>query len=170
MKTGTLEDILLNISGEWMILVLGMLIVTVIGCAGSIILKKISDKAAGNFMSVPFYITVVPGVFFTLILLYLLFFTAKNLLTVPAFYFFPLLHMAISLFLFSKIIDFKNIPGFEKLSGFILFLSVSFSVILLIFKLRIIAIAWFSPVYVVIVVFILYLLWKSGLKKFLGKK
>ncbi len=170
MKTKTLEDILINISSEWVILVSGMILVTVIGSLGALLFKRRGVKAAGYFMSVPFYIIVVPGVFFTLILLYLLFFTSKNLMTVPAFYFFPAFHMAISLFLFSKIVDFKEIPGFDRLSGFLLFLAVSFAGILLIFKLRIIAIAWFSPLYMILIVFCLYLLWKSGIKKFLGKK
>ncbi len=170
MKAQTLEDILINISNEWMILVSGMIIITIIGSIGALLLKRISNKAAGNFISIPFFITVVPGVFFTLVFLYLLFFTSKNLLAVPVFYYFPLLHMIVSLFIFSKIVEFKDIPGFDRLSGFIMFLSISFAVILMIFKLRILAVAFFSPVYVVLIVFILYLLWKSGLKKFFGKK
>ncbi len=171
MKTQTLEDLLINISNEWLILISGMILVSVVGCIGASLLKRVSSRnTAEKFMCIPFYITVVPGVFFTLILLYLLFFTSKNLMAVPAFYFFPAFHMVVTLFMFSKIIDFKKIPGFDRLSGFILFLAVSFSIVLLIFKLRIIALVWFSPVYVLVIVFIFYLLWKTGLKKFLGKK
>ncbi len=170
MKTQTLESILINISSSWMILISGMVLVTVTGCLVTLLLKRFSGKIAGYFMSIPFFITVVPGVFFTLILLYLLFFTSKNLMTVPAFYFFPAFHMVVSIFLFSKIVNFKDIPGFDRLSGFILFLAVSFGVVLMIFKLRIVAIAWFSPVYVLLIVFCLYLLLKSGLKKFIGEK
>ena len=171
MKTQTLEEILINISNEWMLLISVMILITIIGFTVSLLLKRMGrGKAAEIFISVPFYIIVVPGVFFTLILLYLLFFTSKNLMSVPVFYFFPALHMAVSLFAFSKIIDFKDIPGFDRLSGFILFLAISFSIVLLIFKLRIIALVWFSPVYVLVIVFLLYLLWKAGLKKFLRKK
>ncbi len=170
MKAITLEDILMTISSDWQILVSGMLAVTLIGCLITHALKRVNQTAANRFISVPFYITVVPGVFFTLVLLYLLFFTSKNLLTVPAFYYFPTGNMIVSLFIFSKIINFKNIPGFDRLSGFLLFLTVTFSVVLLVFKLRIIAIAWFSPAFVLGAVFLLYLLWKIGLKKFLGNK
>jgi len=167
----TLEEVLLKISGDWQIIVLVMAAVTLVSLVLCYLLKRSSRSTlAHRYMSVPIFVTTIPGVFFCLILAYLLFFTQKDLLTVPLFYFFPPVWMGISLFLYAKFVDFKKVPGFHRLSGLVLFSVLTFAAILLIFKFRVLAIVWFDPLWAVVIVFVFYLVWKFSLDRLLKRK
>ena len=80
-----------------------------------LLLKSNRPLAAYRFMSVPVFITTLPGMFYSLILAYLLLLTPTNLMTIPVFYFFPPVWMLVSLYLFSRWVDFQAVPGFERI-------------------------------------------------------
>ena len=75
---------------------------------------------AANFLSPPIFLVTLPGVLFSIILLYMLFISKQNLLLVPLIVFWVPFWFCLTLFLYSRIVNFDLIPGFEKISGLII--------------------------------------------------
>jgi len=166
----TLEDVLLDLAREWQGLGMAMLLLTFLSLLiCTLLLKSNKLSWAHRFMSIPVFLTTIPGVFFSLILAYLVFFTRSNLLSLPLFFFFPPLWMAVSLYLYRLMVDFKQVPGFSRLSGLVLFAAVTFAAALLLAKLRVIAFVWISPKMLVPLVILFYLAWRYALHKIAKK-
>jgi hypothetical protein len=88
--------------------------------------------------SILVYLACIPGTFAGILVCYALFFTRQNLLAVNAIiYFLPLATMAIALLIVRRRVDFKDVPGFGRLSGLILMIALSFGIALAIDKTRI---------------------------------
>jgi len=167
-KPETLEDVLLTLAGQWQLLGLAMILITLFSLLVCyLLLKSNRPLTAYRFMSVPVFVTTLPGIFYCLILAYLLVLMQTNVMTIPIFYFFPPLWMLVSLYLFSRMVDFQMVPGFERISGLAFFSTLSFAGLFLLFKLRILAIVWFTPLTLCIIVFLLYIGGRMALKKML---
>lgn len=123
----TLEDVLLGLAREWQMLGFAMIVITLVSLIVCYVLQK-SNKPlwAHRFMSLPVFLTMIPGIFYCVILAYLLIFARANLLQLPFFTFLPPLWMAISLYLYRQMVDFAYVPGFTRLSGLALFMTVVF--------------------------------------------
>jgi len=170
-ETHSLEDVLWGISSDGKtisLLMSGFTLISLLVCYSLVRAKQ--HKYAHRFMSIPIFLTTIPGVFFCLVLGYLVFFVSKNLLTVPLFYFFPPLWMAVSLYLFSRMVNFDRIPGFRRLSGLVLFSALTFAAILILFRFRVLAIVWFNPIWAIAIVILFYLIYKSSLDRILKNK
>lgn len=88
--------------------------------------------------SILVYLTCVPGVFAGVLTAYALFFTNENLLDVSFLvYILPIISMIVTLALIRKSVSFEAIPGFERLSGLIVMIGISFAIALMIQKTRI---------------------------------
>jgi hypothetical protein len=169
-KPQTLEQVLLYMALEWRVLVTAMLLITffsILIC--SVLWKSNKIQWANNFMSVPIFLTTVPGIFFSLILAYLLLFTGSNLLSLPLFFFFPPVWMAVSLYLYRLLVDFKQVPGFTRLSGLALFSAVTFAAFFLLARLRVIAFVWITPKMLIPIAILFYLGWRFALKQIMKK-
>lgn len=167
-KPETLEDVLLTLAGQWQLLGVAMILITLFSLlVCSVLLKSNRPVTAYRFMSVPIFVTTLPGIFYSLILAYLLLLTNTNLMTIPIFYFFPPLWMLVSFYLFSRLVNFQRVPGFERLSGLAFFMTIIFAAFFLLFKLRIVAIAWFNPFSLFIVAVVLYIAGRVALKRML---
>jgi hypothetical protein len=167
----TLEDVLLNLASYWKILIPSMILITGVSWIVVRSLRRSGrSKAASHFMAGPVFLTCIPGIFFCIVLGYLLLFTSRNLLTVPLFYFFPPLWMIASLWIFSKMIDFNQVPGFHRLSGLMVFSAVSFLAIFMLYRFRVLAIVWINPLWAIGIVFIAYLIWKRAMDRMRGKR
>jgi len=165
-KPETLEDVLLSLAGQWQLLGVAMVLITLFSLLICYLLLKANRPlAAYRFMSAPIFITTLPGMFYCLILAYLLLLTPTNLMTIPVFYFFPPAWMLLSLYLFSRLVDFQMVPGFDRVSGLAIFLTIIFAAFFLLFKLRIVAIAWFNPMSLFIAAVVLYVAGRVALKK-----
>jgi hypothetical protein len=88
--------------------------------------------------SVLVYLVCVPGIFAAVITAYTLFFSGENLLDANVLiYFLPIVSMITTLVLIRKSVSFKDIPGFDRLSGLMVMVGCSFAIALVIQKTRI---------------------------------
>ncbi len=88
--------------------------------------------------SVLVYLACVPGLFAAVLTAYTLFLSHENLLDVnPLVYFLPLVSMIVTLVLLRKNVDFKEVPGFDRLSGLMAMIGCSFDLALAIQKTNI---------------------------------
>lgn len=81
------------------------------------------------------YLVCVPGVGAAVLTAYTLFFTHENLLDKNLLvYLLPIASMAVTLVLIAKAASFDDIPGFDRLSGLITLVAVTFLILLVIHK------------------------------------
>lgn len=84
------------------------------------------------------YLICIPGVFASVVTGYSLFFVSTNLLQANVLvYFLPIVSMVVTLALIGKSVEFKQVPGFDRLSGLIIMIAVSFVIALAVTKTRI---------------------------------
>ncbi|MBP7961014.1 MAG: hypothetical protein KBG20_00595 [Caldilineaceae bacterium] len=84
------------------------------------------------------YAVCVPGIFAAVLTAYSLFFRNESLLDVNLLvYFLPIISMFVTLVFMRQNVDFKQVPGFDRLSGLMVLLGVSFVVALAIQRTRI---------------------------------
>ena len=84
------------------------------------------------------YSVCLPGIFACVLTAYALFFTNENLLDVnPLVYFLPIVSLAVSLVLIKRNVDFKEVPGFDRLWGLVILIAISFGLALAIHRTRI---------------------------------
>lgn len=89
------------------------------------------------FYSVLVYLACIPGIFSAVITGYTIFFTRENLLDANVLvHIVPIVSMTVSLILIRKNISFDDIPGFDRLSGLMTMIAVTFIVVLAIYKTR----------------------------------
>ncbi len=88
--------------------------------------------------SVLVYLVAIPGTIAAVLVGYALFIARTNLLHVNALvYFLPLLSMAVTFVLISRRVTFDHLPGFGRLSGLMMLIGLSFLVVLILHKTRI---------------------------------
>lgn len=84
------------------------------------------------------YLVSLPGMFAAVLTGYALFFSNENLLDVNVLvYILPLVSMVLTLFLIRQNVDFGEVPGFDRLSGLMVMIAVSFALALAIQRTRI---------------------------------
>ncbi len=101
--------------------------------------KDEAHKSPWNYVySVLVFLVCVPGTFSVVLCVYSMFFSPQSMLSVNALvYFLPIISMIATVMIVTRNISMKAVPGFDKLSGLVMLLSVTFIVILLIQKMRI---------------------------------
>jgi len=88
--------------------------------------------------SVLVYLACIPGTFAATLTAYAMFFRNESLLDANLFiYFLPILSMVATLVMVSKRVGFKDVPGFDRLSGLMVLMACSFGIALAIHKTRI---------------------------------
>jgi hypothetical protein len=84
------------------------------------------------------YLACIPGMLSAVLTAYALFFTRENLLDLNVLVFLlPIVSMVATLALIGSAVRFEQIPGFDRLSGLMLTLAVSFGVALALHRTRI---------------------------------
>jgi len=84
------------------------------------------------------YAACVPGLFAAVLTAYTLFFTRENLLDANLLvYFLPIVSMVVTLVGIHKSVSFDEVPGFDRLSGLMVTIGLSFGIALAIDKTRI---------------------------------
>ena len=85
------------------------------------------------------YAACVPGTCAAVLTAYAIFFRNDNLLDVNLLvYIVPIVSMTVTLILIRKNVRFDEVPGFDRLSGLIVMIAVSFGIVLAIHKTRIV--------------------------------
>lgn len=117
------------------------------------------------------YLASIPGIIAVLLSVYALFFLKQNMMQVNVLvYFLPIICLVLTLYIIKRKIDYKNIPGFEKLSSLFLFIAVSLILAYLIQKtniyIGIFAIASIKNVFMLFAVIfgVLYFSWKKMMR------
>lgn len=99
---------------------------------------KGADAPWKYFYAALVYIATVPGMLSAVLTGYTLFFTHENLLDVNlVVYFLPMASMITTLAVIRRAADFKDIPGFDRLSGLMAMIGMSFVAVLVVSKTRI---------------------------------
>ena len=84
------------------------------------------------------YAACVPGILAAVLTAYSLFFVRADLLQVNLLvHLLPIVVMVLTLVVIGKDVDFDRVPGFDRLSGLMLILGVSFTAALFVVKLRV---------------------------------
>ncbi|UII31276.1 hypothetical protein LVD17_23575 [Fulvivirga ulvae] len=104
-------------------------------------LALITIVNANNFnvirylLSAVVYAVTVPGILSAIVILYSLFILKTNLLAVNiVVYFVPVIAMILVLVIINKKVAMKRIPGFGRLSGLMIMISVAFSIVFVLQK------------------------------------
>ncbi|MFH0821821.1 MAG: hypothetical protein V2B18_03660 [Pseudomonadota bacterium] len=117
------------------------------------------------------YSACVPGMLSAVLTGYVLFFTRQNLLDVdPVIYFLPIISMTVTLILVSRSVSFEEIPGFDRLSGLMVVLAITFVSALALHKTRIWLVFSDSAATLAAMVVGLFLLLKWGTNRLFGTK
>jgi len=100
------------------------------------------------------YLSCVPGVLAIALTMYLVFFEKKSVLDTD-FYIqmLPVISMGLTLYIISRFVDMKMIPGFGKVTSLIMMIAVVFFIMWAMEKTRIILVS-FMPFHYVILIFI----------------
>lgn len=144
----SLADLVAQFSADYaMESLIAMASVTLFGGVGALALKRVSERAAAQFMALPIYLCVFPGMAASTIVAYLLFFARQNLFTTPgaALLLVPPVWMFFSLLLFSRLIDFDEVPGFDRLRGLMGLAALSFITALILDRFRFVVFGRIGP-------------------------
>jgi len=117
------------------------------------------------FYAVLVYLTCIPGLIMSILTAYQLFVQRANLLSLDiGVYLLPIISMLITLLLIRSQISFKDIPGFNRLSGLMLMLASAFGIIFILDRLRLLVIFHGSILWLLGLAALLFVLMKLGLK------
>ena len=113
------------------------ILVSVLAWLLSYLYKKSPQKTLAISLSTLVYAVCIPGIFALILISYSLFFTRQNLLEVNAIvYFFPIISMLASLFIISRHLSLKTLPGYKRMSGLMVLISIVFILLILLYKMR----------------------------------
>jgi hypothetical protein len=113
--------------------------------------------------SVLIHLTCVPGILASILTGYALFFTRDNLLDASLLvYVAPIISMIATLIVIRRSVSFNDIPGFDRLSGLMIILAITFILVMGIQRTRIWLVFGSSFLTLIILVVVLFLLLKWG--------
>jgi hypothetical protein len=118
------------------------------------------------YYSVLVYAACVPGILAAVLTGYSLFFLKANLMQVNILvYGLPVVAMILTLVVIGKQVDFARIPGFDRLSGLMLILGISFAAALFIVKARIWLVFGSSMATLLVIAIVAFILLRWGSAK-----
>lgn len=121
--------------------------------------------------SVLVYLACVPGMLAAVLTGYAVLFTRQNLLDVNLLvYVLPIVSMTVTLLLINKTVAFEKIPGFDRLSGLMVMIAVTFVLVLALEKTRIWLVFGASIYSAIALVLVCYGLLKWGAHMLFRKK
>ena len=116
--------------------------------------------------SILVYAACVPGILAAVLTGYSVFFLQSNLMQVNILvYGLPVVAMILTLVVIGKQVEFARIPGFDRLSGLMLILGISFAAALLIVKARIWIVFGSSLATLFVIAILAFILLKWGSAK-----
>lgn len=143
----------------------------------ALVLRLIHGKGRGGekpwkyFYTVLVYLSCVPGMFITVITAYQLFVEGVNLIKLDLLvYFLPIISMVATLIMTKAQVDFREIPGFNRLSGLLLMLGGAFAAALIIDRLNFVVLFHGSILWLFGIAAALFILMKIGSARLLKRK
>lgn len=136
----TLRDLIQVIGSDPKLLAAGFAVPFIAALvAGALVSRASAGTSPVRYLyTLIVYVVTIPGTLAAVLTAYALFFTRESLLDVNLFvYVLPIVAMIATLVVVGRNVDFAQVPGFDRLSGLITMLAVSFAIVLAISKLRI---------------------------------
>lgn len=140
---------------------------------GQFLIKNFKSPGTGaKIYAVLTYLSVIPGICAFITIAYLFFFTRTNLLRELdiIIHIGPAISMVATLTIIGRYMSFAIIPGFDRLSGLMVITGVSFILILILYRLRILIGFWAGAEVLLVIFLIIFFLLKIGWERFAGKK
>jgi len=117
------------------------------------------------------YFASIPGIFGAVLTAYTLFILRSSLLEVDVIiYFAPIASMAATLFIIGKNVELDELPGFERLYGLLIVLTVTFAFMFMVLQTRIFIFFGAPLVILLLICLALFLVLKWGLAKLTGPR
>lgn len=118
------------------------------------------------FYSVLIYLSVIPGVFAILLLLFHMLFEKRSIYSMNVMVeILPILSMILTLFLIKKNVDFKDIPGFGKMTGMLGTIAGLMLVFFVLDKMRLFVFSYLPIHYLVIALVVAFVAIRLFTKK-----
>jgi hypothetical protein len=118
--------------------------------------------------SILIYLTAVPGIFAITLCIYKFMFERRGIDQINIYTeILPILSMVLTLWLIKKNVSLDDIPGFDKLSGLMLVISVVLVIMWILDKTHVFAFTSIPFIYVILLLIGLFILIRFGLKKVL---
>ncbi len=166
------QDLINALSPYRLPLLLAMVAIPLVSYGVGQMLKGVSEKSCGWFLSVMIHLTVIPGICMSLAVCYLMFITRANMLADVdiVLYFGPVLCMAATLVAISKVMRFSDIPGFDRIGGLIMVTGLSFGMVFFLSRLHFM-VAAFTSIWTFVIGFIVFFaLIRVGADRIAGKR
>ncbi len=138
-------------------------------------LSWISDEEGNQnpwryFFSTLIYMVCIPGIFAIILCIYSFFFERQNLLQVNVLiYFLPILSMLATLLFIRRKVDLAEIPGFDRIGGFMMVIAATFIIILILQKMRIWVVFMGSMWHLLALFLVLFVGFKIGFERLMRK-
>jgi hypothetical protein len=116
------------------------------------------------------FTSCVPGMLATTLTAYALFFTRSNLMQMNVFAtFLPIVAMGLTLFLVGRKVEFTPLPGFERLSSLILVLGLTFFLLIILERMRVLVVFGGSLMALFVIGLVFFITLRTATKKLFGK-
>ncbi len=125
-----------------------------------LIINRNNSKNLKYVISALVYAVTIPGILSVMLTLYTIFMLQQNLLEVNIIaYFIPIVAMIVTLIIINKKISMSTIPGFDRLSGLMVMIGISFFIVFVLQKTHfgVLFIGGFSQLLIVFVVLLVIL-------------
>lgn len=118
-----------------------------------------------NFYTVLIYLSVIPGIFSLLLNFYHILFEKTsvyntNILTQVL----PIMSMVLTLFLIKKNVEFEQIPGFGKITGFVSMMAGIMVIFFFINKTRLLVFSYVPFIWIIVLLIVVFLIVRYGTK------
>ncbi len=121
------------------------------------IVNQNNFKSLKYALSAIVYAVTIPGILAAMLILYGLLMQRTNMLQVSILsYFVPIVAMIVTLIILNKKVPMRSIPGFDKLSGLIIMISIAFGIIFVLQKTYF-GVLFFGSIIQLFIVFIILL-------------
>lgn len=170
----TLNEIIHNLSNYHKLILVYLFTLPALTLLYGLIHKKENgNKTPHQFVYASIiYLTTIPGTFSTTLTLYSFLFLKTNLLELNfIIYFLPILSMIITISLISKKCSIDDIPGFNRLFGLLISMSLAFFGAFLFLKMRLWLVFGGGILMLIVIALILFAIFEWGIRQaFKSKK
>lgn len=115
------------------------------------------------------YGVCIPGIFSLFLNIYLFLFEKRSVLEYDVYFqILPVFSMILTLFIIRRFVSFDLIPGFGKISGLMMMISVVIMILWLLDRFKIIGFTYMPFYYLLLLIAVLVFILNYGMKKFLS--
>ena len=154
----TIHDLLQQLARYERALIIGFAALPAATYVVGRILRALSARLMRGWLAAAIYAAVIPGVCMAVVIVYMLFLARANLLTElnVVVHLLPIASMGATLWLASRLAPFDDIPGFNRLRGFMMLVGLSFVAVLFVHK-TFVRLHFFASIEYLLVLFGLFL-------------